>query len=134
MPSDKRVLLVDDDPDIREAIRDTLADEGYETIEARDGQEALDYLRSHPVPPLVLLDWNMTPVNGPQFMAEAAKDPALSKVPVVLLTADARALEQSKAGFVGCLTKPVSLDALFEVVARYCGPLRGNRRTEQQGR
>lgn len=116
-----QVLLVDDDPDIREAIRDTLEDEGYETIEARDGQEALEYLRSHPAPPLILLDWNMAPVNGPQFMAEVAKDPALAKIPVVLLTADARAPEKSRsASFAGYLMKPVDLNALFGFLAHYC--------------
>lgn len=115
------VLVVDDDPDIREAIRDTLEDEGYKIIEARDGREALEYLRSHPAPPLILLDWNMAPVNGPQFMAEMAKDPALSKIPVVLLTADARAPEKStSASFAGYLMKPVDLNALFGFLARYC--------------
>lgn len=121
MPSNHRILLVDDDPDIREALRDTLDDEGYSTIEARDGREALDYLRSHPAPPLILLDWNMAPMNGPQFMAEVAADPDLSKIPVILLTADARAPEKSKsARFAGYLMKPVDLNALFAFLARYC--------------
>lgn len=119
---DHRVLLVDDDADLREAIRDTLADEGYETIEAKDGGEALDYLRANPAPPLILLDWNMAPMNGLEFMAEAAKDPAISKIPVVLLTADARAPDKSKtAQFVGYLMKPINLDALFDLLYRYCG-------------
>ncbi len=123
MPASKRaILLVDDDPDIREAIRDTLADQGYETIEATHGQEALDYLHAHAAPPLILLDWNMAPMNGPQFMAEAAKDPMLSRIPVVLLTADARASDKAaRHRFAGYLKKPVDLDALFEVVGRYCG-------------
>jgi CheY-like chemotaxis protein len=116
------VLIVDDDPDMREAIRDALADEGYATIEAKDGQDAFDYLRANPAPPLILLDWNMARMNGPQFMAEVAKDPALSQIPVILLTADARAPEKSRSThFVGHLTKPVNLDALFDIVGRYCG-------------
>jgi two-component system response regulator FlrC len=116
-----QVLVVDDDPDIREALRDTLQDEGYQLIEAFDGQKALEYLRSHPAPPLILLDWNMGPMNGPQFMVEAAKDPVLSKIPVVLLTADIRASDKAKTnGFVGYLKKPVDLDALFETLRRFC--------------
>jgi CheY-like chemotaxis protein len=123
MPASKEpLLLVDDDPDIREALRDTVADEGYEVIEATNGQEALDYLRANHAPPLVLLDWNMSPVNGLQFMAETAKDPTLAKIPVVLLTADARAPEKSNAhGFAGYLVKPVNLDTLFAIIGRYCG-------------
>jgi CheY-like chemotaxis protein len=122
MPAaNKCVLLVDDDPDIRDAIRDTLADEGYEMIEATDGREALDYLRVNPAPPLILLDWNMAPMNGLQFMAEVAKDAVLSRIPVVLLTADASAPEKSRAaGCVDYLLKPVDLDALFAILVRYC--------------
>jgi CheY-like chemotaxis protein len=124
MATDRRVLVIDDDPDIREAIRDALADEGYETIEASDGQDALNYLRGgNPAPPLILLDWNMAPMNGPKFMAEVAKDPVLSRIPVVLLTADARASETSRGmGFVDCLVKPVSLEALFAVLGRTARP------------
>jgi CheY-like chemotaxis protein len=115
------ILVVDDDPDVRGAIHDALADEGYRSTEAADGQDALDYLRSNPTTPLVLLDWNMAPMNGPQFMAETAKDPSLSNIPVVLLTADARAAQKSKNGFMDYLVKPVNLDALFAVIVRYCG-------------
>jgi CheY-like chemotaxis protein len=116
------VLVVDDDPDIREALRDTLESEGYDAVGVTDGREALEYLRAKPTPPVILLDWNMAPMNGPEFMAEAAKDPVLSRIPVVLLTADARASEKSRSnGFVGYLMKPVDLDALFTFVGRYCG-------------
>lgn len=115
------VLVVDDDEDIREALGDTLASEGYDVVGVNDGLEALAYLRSNSTPPVILLDWNMAPMNGPEFMAEASKDPALSRIPVVLLTADARAPEKSRGnGFVGYLMKPVDLDALFAFVARYC--------------
>jgi len=116
-----RVLLVDDDPDVREATRDALADEGYEMIEAADGQAALNYLRGNPPPHLVLLDWNMAPMNGAQFMEEVAKDPYLSTIPVILLTADVRAPDKSRGvSFVGCLMKPIDLDALFDVLDHYC--------------
>jgi CheY-like chemotaxis protein len=117
----RAVLIVDDDPDIREALRDILGDEGYETAAATDGQAALDYLRSHPAPGVVLLDWNMAPMGGRQFMEEAAKDPEISRIPVVLLTADAKAAETFKsAAFVEYLRKPVDLEALFGIVGRYC--------------
>jgi CheY-like chemotaxis protein len=116
------VLLVEDDRDVREALRDALEDEGYLITEAHDGQMALDYLRSHRAPPLILLDWNMAPMNGAKFMDEVSKDPGLSKVPVVLLTADARAQENAKKhAFAGYLKKPVNLETLLETLRRYCG-------------
>jgi two-component system, OmpR family, response regulator CpxR len=121
MTTKRPVLLVDDDADMREAIRISMEDEGYEMVEASDGQEALDYLRSHPPPPVILLDWNMAPMNGPQFMAEVSKSSELAEVPVIVLTADARAPEKVKRqGYAGCLTKPFQLDALFELLRRYC--------------
>lgn len=117
------VLVIDDDTDLREVVQYALASRGYETVDAPDGQTALSYLRSHPTPPLVLLDWNMAPMNGPEFMAEVGKDDALAGVPVVLLTADAGAAAEEKGfSFAGFLTKPVTLDALLEIVSRYCGP------------
>ena len=89
--TDRPVLVVDDDPDMREALKDTLASEGYRTELAGDGQEALDYIRSKPMPSVILLDWNMAPMSGPQFMVELAKERAtVAAIPVVLVTADAR--------------------------------------------
>ncbi len=107
MPARKGpVLVVDDDADMREAVRDTLLEEGYEAHVAAGGQEALDYLRAHPSPPLILLDWNMAPMNGARFMAELGTDSsALSSIPVVLLTADTRAAAHAAAPlheFAGC--------------------------------
>jgi CheY-like chemotaxis protein len=121
-PSKGPVLVVDDDEDMREAVRDTLSEEGYETHVAAGGEEALEYLRAHPLPPLILLDWNMTPMNGARFMAELGSDSALAAIPVVLLTADAlAAASATRRGFAGCVTKPVDLDVLFALVGRHCG-------------
>jgi CheY-like chemotaxis protein len=116
------VLVVDDDTDMREAVRETLSEEGYEAHVAADGGEALEYLRAHPVPPLILLDWNMTPMNGARFMEELGSDSALASIPVVLFTADARAAASAaRRGFVGCVTKPVDLDVLFALIGQHCG-------------
>jgi CheY-like chemotaxis protein len=117
----KRILVVDDDLDMREAIRDTLSDAGYETIEVSDGQSALDFLRANPVPAVILLDWNMAPMSGQELMKQIEGDPILAKIPVVLLTADARAPEKSEGSrHVDCLMKPVDLRTLFEILERYC--------------
>jgi CheY-like chemotaxis protein len=116
------VLVVDDDRDIRAALRDTLELEGYAVAEARDGGDALKWLQNNPLPRLILLDWNMAPMNGPQFMEALEKNPLPTPVPVVLLTADARVSEKSKtARYAGYLKKPVELDPLFAVLKQHCG-------------
>lgn len=121
MPPARKVLVVDDDPDLLEAMHDALTSEGYDSVEASGGNAGLAYLRSNPAPGLILLDWNMSPMNGEQFMGELSRDAALANVPVVLLTADAR-LEDKVRGnrFAGSLRKPIDLEALFAIVSRYC--------------
>jgi CheY-like chemotaxis protein len=119
-------LVIDDDDELREAIRDVLADEGYAIAEARDGADALAFLRAHGPPSLIVLDWNMAPMNGAQFMDEVAKDAALAEVPVVLLTADARVDDEAKRyAFSACLKKPIELSTLLAMFARYCGSTAG---------
>jgi len=118
------VLVVEDDAELCDAILTTLACDGYQVAAACDGQAALDYLRCNPLPSLILLDWNMAPMNGAQFMAMVAKDVSLSAVPVIVLTADMRAADKLKGcGFSGVLIKPFDLQTLFEMVSRHCARL-----------
>src|SRR5436190_7866172 len=117
----KLVFVIDDDKDIREAIHDLLAIEGYGTAEARDGSTALAYLRSHPPPGVILLDWNMAPMNGAAFMSELSHDAALSPIPVVVLTADVRVEGAARAqGLSSVIMKPIDVDQLLEVARRHC--------------
>jgi CheY-like chemotaxis protein len=121
MPARKVVLVIDDDRDIREAIRDLLTVEGYGSAEACDGATGLAFLRSQPAPGVILLDWNMAPMNGAQFMSEFSHDAALSTIPVILLSADARAEAKARAiGLSSLLTKPVNVELLLSIAARYC--------------
>lgn len=122
MPPRKVVLIIDDDSDIREAIRDLLEVEGYGTAEARDGGAGLGYLRSQPAPGVILLDWNMAPVSGAEFMSEFSRDASLAAIPVVLLTADVRAQAQARVlGLSTVLAKPINADQLLAIAVRHCG-------------
>ncbi|HUB09128.1 MAG TPA: response regulator [Myxococcales bacterium] len=119
------VLVVDDDAEIRETLSDLLADEGYAAREAENGLAALELLRTEPLPEVILLDWTMEAMNGQEFMAEVAKDPALAAIPVVLVTADVHVQEKvDSAPFVGHLTKPIRLPALFQLLEQYTSPPR----------
>jgi CheY-like chemotaxis protein len=116
------ILIVDDDFDMRDSLVDILEDEGFDIAKAADGLEALTYLRAHPAPRLILLDWMMPRCDGANFRAQQRADPALADIPVVLLTADARVEEKVTALQVNdFLLKPVKLHRLLEVVRKYCG-------------
>jgi DNA-binding response OmpR family regulator len=70
---------------------------------------------------LILLDWNMAPMNGAEFLKELATESGGSSAPVVVLTADTRiADEVASRALAGFVAKPVSLGVLLELVARYC--------------
>jgi len=118
--SGRTILVVDDDADLRGALADALEDEGYAVARAGDGFEAIDYLRSHSAPDLIVLDWMMPNCNGPCFRRLQGEDPALRDIPVVVLTADVRIEEKlDETAPETCLLKPAPLDLLLQVVERY---------------
>ena len=114
------VLVVDDDQDIIDAMTDVLRQEGYRVSAAHDGAEALSMLRANAHPRVILLDWMMPGMDGATFAEEKRRDPALAAIPVVLLTADARAsTKAADAGIGAFLRKPVTLDDLLSMLERY---------------
>lgn len=113
------ILVVDDDFDVRESLADVLTDEGYKVAAVADGEEALAFLRDNPRPNLILLDWMMPRCDGSQFRQAQRKDPAISSIPVVLLTADTKVDTRIAAlDTEGYLTKPVRLDDLLATIER----------------
>jgi len=123
MDSNCDVLIVEDDYDIREVLTEVLQDEGYSVAGAANGREALDYLSDgSPVPSLILLDLMMPVMSGWQFVSEQRQVSALASIPVVVVSADGNL--QQKAGSLGAsgyLRKPIEIEALLQVVSRYCG-------------
>ena len=113
------VLVVDDERDIRTAVAEILADEGYQVLDASDGAEALDKVRAFR-PQLILLDLMMPRMNGWEFRAaqQGDPDPAVAKVPVIVLSA----LALGRTGMLdaeGYLRKPFDLDELLRAVKRH---------------
>jgi CheY-like chemotaxis protein len=109
------VLVVDDEPDIREAVSELLAEEGYEVQSARDGAEALRKARSFH-PSVVLLDLMMPGMNGWEFRAQQKDDPELSGIPIIVVSALGRSSGIEAAAF---LQKPFELDELLNVVREH---------------
>lgn len=80
-----RVLVTDDDPDLRDILRSILEPEGFEVIEASDGQAALEAVRAHH-PDLLLLDYLMPQLTGPQVCQALKQDMLLRHLPIIMLT------------------------------------------------
>jgi CheY-like chemotaxis protein len=80
-----RILIVDDDADFREALRQVLEEEGCAVQEAADGKIALAVLRSDAPPHLILLDLRMPVMNGWDLYAALQKDRVLATIPIAIL-------------------------------------------------
>jgi CheY-like chemotaxis protein len=115
----KPVLVVDDDPDIREMLRFVLETAGYSVYLAENGKEALELLlRTEPPPGLILLDLMMPIMSGDEMLLALRAIHSLRAIPVTIVTASVTAMPREASGL---LRKPVDLDALLDVVTRSCG-------------
>jgi two-component system chemotaxis response regulator CheY len=116
MVQKRRILIVEDDADIRFILEDLLTAQGYEIILARHGGEALNYLRKGPPPHLILLDLMMPEVDGFEFRRRQLEEfPETRDVPTLLMTADRRASERvGPLRAQGCLAKPMDVDILLQ--------------------
>ncbi|HET6148388.1 MAG TPA: response regulator [Polyangia bacterium] len=116
------ILLVEDDIDVRDALAETLREEGYCVDCAKDGLDALSYLRRGGQPGLILLDLMMPRMSGSEFRTVQRKDPLLAQFPVVLLSADGRMREKAAAlETAGAIRKPIDLDELLRVIEHFRG-------------
>jgi CheY-like chemotaxis protein len=111
--ADPYLLVVDDDHDVREMLVDALSWEGYRSLAARNGHEALGHMRIS-LPSLVLLDLVMPVMDGWQLAAQMASDVALQRVPYVVISGFAD--RGPPPGATVVFRKPVRLDHLMPVV------------------
>jgi diguanylate cyclase (GGDEF)-like protein len=81
----KKILIVDDEPDVRDVIRIVLESENYETQEASNGAEGLEKISKRP-PDLIILDFMMPKMNGPDVCQALKKDLLLRHIPIIMLT------------------------------------------------
>ena len=116
-----KVLVVDDDYAVLDALKDILEDEGYEVSLAANGLEALKELRRGFQPCVILLDLMMPVMNGWEFREEQLQEPNLARIPTVLVTAHSRAEEAAvELRAVSCIQKPVQPEKLLAVVGQHC--------------
>lgn len=110
------MLVVDDDPDILEALAEILEVEGFEIRRARNGQEALERL-GPPSPQLILLDLMMPVMDGWEFAQKLRQRSDARAIPIIVLSADRNVGSKAREiGAVGHLAKPFELNELLHLV------------------
>ena len=115
------ILLVEDDPDIRDGIADILRGAGKTVVEAEDGQDALVKLEQVDRPCLILLDLRMPRMDGFEFLRRLNEHPDAPDFPVLVLSAHASvAAAQHYPGVLGTLRKPFPISSLLSWVDGRC--------------
>ena len=109
-----RVLLVDDDEDIRSTLGAVLAAEGFDVLEARNGLHALQQLLRDPLPGVILLDMMMPVMSGFEFLDVKKDDPRVRHIPVIAVTAFSKVSEVN--GVVQLVRKPFDLRQVLDVL------------------
>ena len=113
------ILIVDDDPNLQRLMTKFLKMEGFSSIPANNGREALDYLRSGGDASVILLDLRMPVMDGWTFRREQRSDPGLAEIPVVLMTGmDGEHMVE--LGAAAAFHKPVSFPDVVDALRRLC--------------
>lgn len=115
----KRILIIEDDDDIRDALMSLLEDEGYDVRGAANGKEGLDVLATMERPCVILLDLMMPVMSGPEFLSHLREEDVVAPIPVVVVSAWPK--EAARLGNVqGFVKKPVDLSLLLQLIDQYC--------------
>ena len=118
--SDKTLLLVDDSITLRQNLALTLQKSGYQVLQAGDGDEAIEQLRSHPNISLMICDLEMPQMNGFEFLNYRRQDPAIAQLPIVILTSQTGEnyrLMAMELGATAYINKPFLEQQLLATVA-----------------
>lgn len=121
------ILVVEDNERNRILLREVLTSEGYEVIEARNGDEALKAAREHN-PALIFMDIQMPVMDGLACLKLIREDAEIEHIKIVALTSFAMKGDREKfmeAGFDGYMTKPIDIDQLMESVTEFIGTREG---------
>ena len=111
-----KVLIVDDETDIRDSLREVFEDEGYEVATAANGAEALQRLSSEALPCAMVLDLIMPNVGGVEVYEKMQADARLARIPVIISTSDP---SRAPSGVL-IMKKPIDLNRLIGTVQKHC--------------
>ena len=117
----KEILVVEDDDSIAQSLAMLLESEGYQVSNAENGKMALEKLQSGASKPcLILLDLMMPVMDGFEFRNLQQKDPAISSIPAVVMTADGNESKRSRISADAFLKKPLDIHTLLDTIQRFC--------------
>ena len=117
------LLVVEDDEDIRTDLVEILTRNGYRVAPVADGEEALAYLKIHPLPRLILLDLMMPVMDGWEVMRALVANATLAHVPVIVLSGAGNLMQEAQLlGAVACIGKPFKVGVLLDAIERYALP------------
>jgi CheY-like chemotaxis protein len=118
----REVLVVEDDTDLRESLSQALQDHGFIVTQAGNGQQALDLLHSGVRPGVILLDLMMPVLSGWQLRDALREDPALARIPQLVISAFVDEAEQVVLALPpdDCIRKPFQLRILINAIERHC--------------
>jgi len=117
----RKILIVEDNQDSRELVVKVLKNKGYQTIEAADGEEALEKVAAEK-PDLILLDISIPKIDGYEVAKRLKSQEEFRDIPIVALTAHAMKGDREKvivAGFEGYISKPINVRELPDQVKSY---------------
>jgi len=116
-----KILIADDDAKNRKLLKVALRNYGYETIEVENGYRAVTSAKEH-MPALILMDIQMPVMDGISALKTIRADESMKHIPVIAVTSYAMKGDLEKiltAGFASCITKPIDLKELIEIVEKY---------------
>ncbi len=117
----KKILIVEDNELNMRLFTDLLGSQGYQTIQTRDGMEALDIARKYH-PDLILMDIQLPRVSGLEIAKWLKEDEKLSNIPIIAITAFAMRGDKERilnGGCEGYLSKPISIIHFIETIDRF---------------
>jgi CheY-like chemotaxis protein len=117
----KGILVIEDDPEIRNFLRALLEKRGYSVTGAPHGAAGLEQLARDPLPGLILLDLYLPVMDGWEFREAQLRDPRLAGIPVVVITAAADVAQRPIVA-EEVIKKPLDMRSLLAAASRHCGP------------
>lgn len=119
----KRILIVEDNELNLKLFRDLLGANGYDTLETKDGNEAIQMVRSQQ-PDLILMDIQLPEISGLDITKMIKADQSIAHIPIIAVTAFAMKNDEEKIMSAGCqayISKPISIGPFMETVKQFIG-------------